>query len=137
MDAQTLPLVMLLEIAVRGGSASIGLLMAVLLLAVRPVREVTVFGALFFIGAASYAITAFDPVYDMLGGWNVPITLYWHTHAGLLLVVRPGDVQRPVPHAPLDGSTACRHRLAVPRLHTLPGPVAVRQEPAVRTCDSG
>ncbi|WP_421858292.1 helix-turn-helix domain-containing protein [Oricola sp.] len=76
MDAQTLPLVMLLEIAVRGGSASIGLLMAVLLLAVRPVREVTVFGALFFFGAASYAITAFDPVYDMLGGWKVPITLY-------------------------------------------------------------
>ena len=76
MENTPLPLMMLVEIALRGGAASIGALMAVLLLTVRPVREVTVFGALFFLGATSYSVTAFEPVYQILGAWQVPLKLY-------------------------------------------------------------
>ena len=76
MENTSLPLMTLAEIALRGGTASIGVLMAALLITVRPVREVTVFGALFFLGAASYALASFEPVAALLGGWKTPAKLF-------------------------------------------------------------
>lgn len=75
MESTAFPFVMLVEMALRGGAASISLLVAFLLLAIRPMREVTLFGAMFLTGAAIYSIVAFGPVHDMLGAWHIPLKL--------------------------------------------------------------
>jgi AraC-like DNA-binding protein len=75
MENAAIPISMLVEIALRGGAASVSLLMGFLLIAIRPVRHVTVFGALFMVGAAVYSVIAFEPVHSRLGAWHNPLEL--------------------------------------------------------------
>jgi AraC-like DNA-binding protein len=76
MESMALPISTLADIALRGGAASISVLVAILLLAIRPVREVTLFGALFLLGAATYSIIGYEPVHAILGSWHIPLKLF-------------------------------------------------------------
>jgi AraC-like DNA-binding protein len=76
MEDPALPVVLIAETALRGGSAAISILVAALLLSLRPTRAVTLFGALFLLGAADYALVAIPQVHDALGVWHIPLELF-------------------------------------------------------------
>lgn len=76
METQTVPLALIAEFAMRGGAAGISVLMAGLLLSIRPLRPVTVIGALFALGAADYAVLCNDLIQDALGPVYVPVKLF-------------------------------------------------------------
>lgn len=76
MEQQVPSIALIAEIALRGGAAGISLLVAGLLLSIRPLHKVTLFGALFAAGAAVYAITAVDPVQSALGPLHIPLRLF-------------------------------------------------------------
>ncbi len=76
MEQQVPSIALIAEIALRGGAAGISLLVAGLLLSIRPLHKVTLFGALFAAGAAVYAITAVDPIQSALGPFHIPLRLF-------------------------------------------------------------
>lgn len=75
MEQQAVSFALLADFALRGGAGGITLLMAGLLLAIRPIRETTLFGALFAVGAGIYAIVSLPPVHAALGPVAVPLKL--------------------------------------------------------------
>ncbi|WP_425417806.1 helix-turn-helix domain-containing protein [Oricola indica] len=75
MEQQAIPIALIADYALRGGATGITLLMAGLLLATRPLREVNVFGALFALGAGIYAMLSVEPLQGLLGPAYVPLKL--------------------------------------------------------------
>ena len=76
MESGSLPINFLVDYALRGGAAGIGLLMTALLLSLRPLRPAGVFGALFTLGAATYSIVSVTPMDPALGPAFVPLKLF-------------------------------------------------------------
>jgi len=76
MESGSLAIIPLAEFALRGGAAGISLLMAGLLLAIRPLRAVTVWGALFALGAAIYSVVSVPVVRDAIGPAFIPLKLF-------------------------------------------------------------
>ncbi|GAB4348570.1 MAG: helix-turn-helix domain-containing protein [Oricola sp.] len=76
METDSVPISVLVDFALRGGAAAIGLLIAGLLLLIRPLRPAPFFGALFALGASVYAIVMTGPVSAALGAAKVPLELF-------------------------------------------------------------
>lgn len=76
MEPGSLPITLLAEFALRGGAAGISLLMAGLLLAIRPLHPVTLSGALFALGAAIYSVVSVPVVQEAAGAAFVPLKLF-------------------------------------------------------------
>jgi len=75
MEEQAVSLTLLADFALRGGAGGITLLMAGMLLSVRPIRETAVFGAVFALGAGIYAVMSLPPIYAALGFAAIPLKL--------------------------------------------------------------
>ena len=73
MEEQAVSLTLLADFVLRGGAGGISLLMAGLLLSIRPIRETSVFGAFFALGASVYAVASLPPVYAALGPAAIPL----------------------------------------------------------------
>ncbi len=75
MEEQAVSLAPLADFVLRGGAGGVTLLMTGLLLAIRPIRETAVFGALFSLGAGIYAVASLPPIYAALGPAAIPLKL--------------------------------------------------------------
>ncbi|MEL6436235.1 MAG: AraC family transcriptional regulator [Pseudomonadota bacterium] len=65
-------LVDLIEGIMRGGAASLCIVMIVQIFAPRPVTWPAIYGALFFLGAAIYSVVALPTVVEAIGPWMIP-----------------------------------------------------------------
>ena len=75
METEAVSLALVADFVLRGGVAGVTLLMAGLLLSIQPVRDATVFGALFAVGAGIYAVVSLSPIHAALGQAAIPLKL--------------------------------------------------------------